>query len=365
MKVEVVIYIYLSVCIAMIIFNIVSIFVLRGRDRRITEHSADFVEEIKKELGREQLSAEHKRYIGKKLKRIHNLMAFDDSLEILAQEDKEAVKRYLLKLEPVFIYLTMEYYHKNDMQRAFFPYLIKKYEIMKGRSIGIIIDVLKELVRSSNVYCRENALEALYTIGDAENVAQALCCLDESLGFFHPKMICDGLLNFTGDRRELDRKLEEMFERFTIKMQVTILDYFRFSSGEHDEIMINILGDEKRNDELRYSAIRYFARYPSEAARPLLLYFAERKSGNWQYEAIAATALGSYPGARTEECLKTLLTCSNWYVRYNAAESFEKLGKDYDELIDVFEGSDRYAREMLQYRFDRKKIDERRRQENE
>jgi hypothetical protein len=45
-------------------------------------------------------------------------------------------------------------------------------------------------------------------------------------------------------------------------------------------------------------------------------------------------------------------------VRYNAADSLERLGVKYEEMIDVFEGGDRYASEMLRYRFDRKKLKE-------
>ena len=61
---------------------------------------------------------------------------------------------------------------------------------------------------------------------------------------------------------------------------------------------------------------------------------------------------------QTEEFLKDLLCDRNWYVRYNAADSLERLGVKYEEMIDVFEGGDRYASEMLRYRFDRKKLKE-------
>ena len=45
-------------------------------------------------------------------------------------------------------------------------------------------------------------------------------------------------------------------------------------------------------------------------------------------------------------------------MRYNAADSLERLGVKYEEMIDVFEGGDRYASDMLRYRFDRKKLKE-------
>ena len=58
------------------------------------------------------------------------------------------------------------------------------------------------------------------------------------------------------------------------------------------------------------------------------------------------------------EVLKGALSSRNWYVRYNAAQSLGALGLDYTDLIDIFEGDDRYAEEMLRYRFDQNKLKE-------
>ena len=44
-------------------------------------------------------------------------------------------------------------------------------------------------------------------------------------------------------------------------------------------------------------------------------------------------------------------------MRVNAAQSLEQLEVTYLELQDIFDGSDRYAREMLQYRFDQRELE--------
>ena len=46
----------------------------------------------------------------------------------------------------------------------------------------------------------------------------------------------------------------------------------------------------------------------------------------------------------------------NWYVRYNSATSLEKLGFDYEDLLGGAAGSDRYAREMLTYRLETRRL---------
>ena len=219
-----------------------------------------------------------------------------------------------------------------------------------------MVDSLLELVKEQNLYCRENALQALYSIGDADSVINALKILDKTGSFHHGKMITDGLLCFSGSVDELDGKLWEDFVEFSAVLKQAFLDYFRFSSGNHCEKMLQIMIDNRENQELRFSAIRYFAKYRYEPALKHLYAFAKEDSPVWEYRAIAAFTLGNYPADETERLLKKLLCDRNWYVRYNAADSLERLGIRYEEMIDIFEGRDRYAAEMLRYRFDRKKL---------
>ena len=358
MKVEILIYAYLAICAAMIVFNIVCIFVFRKRDKNIEKRSINFTDSVEEQLSKETVEDGHKKFLRKKLKKINHMMAFDETLEKLYAERPEEIRKYITELSQVFVFLTAEYSEKNKLQAAYFPYIIKKYHIFEGTAIPAVLDSLMNLVKEPDLYCRENALQALYSIGDADSVIQALKMLDRSGCFHHGKMIADGLLCFSGNSDELDNKLWGGFNGFSITMKQAALDYFRFSSGKHCEKMLQIMCDGEENRELRFSAIRYFAKYRNEAALPYLYEFAVADSPVWEYRAIAASALGSYPAAETEGLLKKLLCDRNWYVRYNAAESLERLGVRYEEMIDIFEGRDRYASEMLRYRLDRKKLKE-------
>ena len=118
--------------------------------------------------------------------------------------------------------------------------------------------------------------------------------------------------------------------------------------------MLEILKDETADNELRYSAIRYFEKFYNEDAKETLQAFAEgNKDLPWQYQAIASSALKTYQDQKTDKILKNNLSSSNWYVRLNSAKSCEALGFTYGELIDIFDGDDRYAREIIRYRLDR------------
>ena len=221
-----------------------------------------------------------------------------------------------------------------------------------------------EFLQEPSLYCRENALQAIYSTGDCSCVIKALKIIDNSGYFHHSKLLSDGLLDFTGNHSQLAAAIGRSFNDFSTQMKVTLLNYIRFDNPDCREEMMNLLIDEHQDDEIRFACIRYVGKYYYEPAHSILLDFAENtEERRWEYAAIASSALASYPSERTVAVLKQNLYSSNWYIRFNASESLEHLGLSYAELVDVFDGSDRYAREILQYRLDQRHAKEEEKQE--
>lgn len=359
MHVETMIYAYLAICASMIVFNCACIFVFRRRDSRLHRRSsrmeADILRQIQRIRAGEPVEERHQEYLRKKLVRTAGLMVFDETLDrLLAQAPGDAWD-YLREIRPVFTYLAMENKYRSPIKLTYFAYIVRKYRIVEGAAIHVLLDVMMKLLQEPSLYCRENALQAIYSSGDCGCVRRALHTVDESGRFHHAKLLTDGLLAFRGDQQQLTQALWSDFDHFSVSMQVVILDYIRFSGGDLRVELLQLLADTHRDDEIRFSCIRYFGKYPYEPAFPLLIAFAERsQEQRWEYAAIAATALAAYPGERTVEVLKKALDSSNWYVRFNAAKSLEGFHLTYLELSDVMESSDRYAREILQYRMDMK-----------
>lgn len=239
------------------------------------------------------------------------------------------------------------------MQLAYFAYVIAKYRILAGKATPLIVDIMMKLLEEPSLYCRENALQAIYSTGDYKYVLSAIKCVDESGRFHHEKLLTDGLLTFTGDHQQLAQVLWEHFETFSNSMQVVIIDYIRFSGTILNDEILYLLVDGKRDDELRFACIRYFWKHTDERAYPILLAFLEHPGNQrWEYASIAATALSSYPKERTILALKRAMNNSNWYIRFNASKTLESFHLTYQELGDVMDGRDRYAREILQYQMD-------------
>ena len=92
------------------------------------------------------------------------------------------------------------------------------------------------------------------------------------------------------------------------------------------------------------------------ALEPLLTFVRQKDPEQWEYVTVSASALSRYPGEATFSVLKEALHSANWYVRYAAAASLNALGAGYEDLLDIISGSDRYAREMVMYRLESRRM---------
>ncbi len=357
MKVETMLYVYLAVCACMIVFNLICVFIFRHRTKSLEDHSEKMQKKINQQfellLDGDHVEEKHCDYLRRKLRRSAGLLAFDKALEQLQNENKEITQSYLSEITAVFTYLVVGRQYRNVIKSTYLAYIIAKYRLIYGREVSLILNVMMQMLHESSIYCRENALQVIYSSADSDCVLHALRIVDNNPEFHHSKLLTDGLLTFEGDQRKLSLVLWNEFDKFSVSMRVVILDFIRFSGQIMHEEFLQLMADENQDDEIRFSCIRYFGKHPYERAYPLLLTFADiNGSRRWEYSAIAVSSLASYPGVRTVDVLKRALNSSNWYTRFNASKSLERFHLSYVELSNVLDGNDRYAREILQYRLD-------------
>ena len=264
---------------------------------------------------------------------------------------------YIRQTAPTIVSLTSSYRRKDDIVHLFYVFMVKKYGHLRHFHTSELVSNLRDLLDRGDPACAEGVLLAVYQIGDPEVVWKVLQQVDKTERFLHPKIIRDGLLSFSGIAQELQLLILDRLLDFSEQMQVNLLNYLRFSGGEHCERILQLLQSEETYDETRFSCIRYFGKHPYAPAYDLIAGFAAGESGRRiEYAIVALSVLRYYPSPRTVEILRTQINHSNWFVRYNATESLEYLGLEYQDLIDIFDGSDRLAREMLQYQFDQRYI---------
>lgn len=362
---EVLIYGYGAVCLSMIVFNIVYNIMLRRREPRTKKKAKRVRNALAESYGAPRRdgasvwpkAGEFLRASRLKLERYGDLMTLSEALlELLQGEQREAAERFIQKLQPELPALAEAYLKKDGMQTAYFAVFLQTYRRSSPYD-GQLLESLLSYAARETIYCRVNALDAFGAFGNADYMVKAVEQQDRMEAFLHEKVLTEGLLSFSGDHGELIEKLLEHFEDFSDRTRHSVLTYIRFQSGDCQEFMYRVMADENADRELRLSAIRYFGKYPWEPARGMLLAFAgDTEPLNWEYAAVAAAALKDYRGEDVTLALKSALYSSNWYVRYNAAVSLEAEGLSYSQLIDIMAGKDRYAREMMGYRLEERRL---------
>lgn len=360
---EIILYAYGIICVSMIIFNLTYNAILNSSDRRMDRADRHFSKAIEYQLNRirngEEVEEKYIKKLYRQLLYVNNLLVFDRAMdELLPVQSKEpAVQEYHRMLEPVFLRLALEYEHRENVQAAYFAYFLSKHRCRIQRGEDSIQTILVGYMRKDNLYCRINALAALYVFGSAENIVKAVKLQDRMRSFFHDKVLTDGLLSFTGDHRYLVQLLWASYRQFSTRTKLAVLNYIRYKSGDYKEEFFKIMMDAGADKELRLSAVRYFGKYQYEPAREQLMSFArDRNPNNWEYAAVSVSCLARYCGDDVVELLTEAVHSSNWYVRSNAADSLEAHGLDYSDLLRVVGGHDRYAREMMMYRLDARRI---------
>ena len=361
MKVEIVIYIYGAVCASMIVFNIIYNLLLKGSGSRMQNRCQKMRSKINAQISRlaagKNVEEAHLQELRRKLSHINHLMAFHQVLQEDMEKKPDLYREYRHQMRPVVIYMAAVYRDKENMQAGYFAYFLSCYTADKQMAMDSLQDILLDYVQKSNLYCRFNALQALYHFGTPETIAKALRIADDGSVFLHEKLITEGLLSYTGDYHALIEELWKNIMRYSPHTQLAILNYIRFRSGEYQREMYEIMMDKKADKELRLAAIRYCGKYPYEPVYgPLLAFVEDKDDTKWEFATVAASSLASYEGAAVIDALKEALHSSNWYVRYAAAQSLEHLHVNYGDVVDITAGSDRYAREMLMYRLESRKL---------
>ena len=361
---EVILYIYMASCISVLVFNILYIFADKYKGRALEKRSLSFVGEISAQIERLHEAGEpeaaHYKRLRNELKNPEKLWAFEYSvLTVMQQAPEEYTAEYLRSLRGVFLELAGVYRKRDTIEQAYFAYLIEKFRIDEGReSFDGIMDFLMDMITGKDVNARENAMRAFYAIGNESAILAIWRKLEDNEISHSRKLLADGLFSVQGDRKELAKLLFAHREEFGTTLFLPVMQFIRFFTGDFQQQFFTLLSGKNEDKEIQLEAIRYFRRYPYEPVREILQnYVRYQEYIDWEYAAMAASALASYPGEDTVFCLKEGLKAANWYVRLNCAEALiYGLGISRLRLFDVENGRDRYAREIIRYVLEKEQL---------
>lgn len=341
--VSMVIFLYIFIGAALLGFNVVYMLssslkkrILEYRIRKEMDEQRSVMENLSRRMDRR-----YRRRLYNKIKHEYGLLIFVEALERNGKRvEAGPVAAYMTACRGPLFDAAEVYRKKGAMERALFAYLISRLPEKAAPDYYRMGEILLGYLDHSTVYCRENVLQALYTLGNENALIRAFQTFQENGWHHEPKLLSDGLLHFRGDKNELARRMWN--QKWDEPMKVVLIRFMTRLEADMSDLVRPELTSE--HEELCFAAIRYFAAHRSAEVVPVLLRILQ---ADGETAVAAAQALGSYPGEAVKEALKAALRSRQWDVRRNAAQSLMKMDLTADDLQQLCTNEDTYAREMF------------------
>lgn len=353
MNISFIITVYMFICIALLLFNAVYVLRSEKKSRRQIRAEKFWTAAIEAECRRlergAECSAEHARQMQKRLTKIVELLAYQEAILVTSARRGQALtQRYLDSFHHSFFVLAVEYSRHPAMERSFYAQLISRYHPDRDNPSSRLAEVLLTYFDDSTVICRENVLQALYALGRAGAVEQALARMNQQGWHHHTRLLSDGLATFYGDREDLAWRLWRRCGTWTDSFQVAVVQFASGISDAFCPVFFEALQNPATGTERKFALIRYFQRHWYPPVKQVLLDLLKQEDSSGLAIA-AASALSRYPGEDTYQTLMRSLRSRSWYIRHNAASSLVALGGTYSDAAALRKQGDRYAAEMLEY----------------
>jgi len=343
-----VIEIYIIICVFLLVFDLAFLFVKNVRTNEVYRINDAFANRIREEIARHRnqgaFSEEFSEMLQSKLHKTKNLV----TLQNVVGDDIEAWEWFRLAI----LNQLDVYRKKTDYEQAYYTYLISTFDYDVQKNPPAFNSMFLEFLESKSLYIFANTMMALYRGGETELLLDAIEIISERGAFYHKKLFVDGLLESKADFTELNPCLVERFEKYSPYVQDCLLDFFRLNGyGDAVELCIRLMEDEKTDTQVRYTAMRFFNKYTNDHAREYLLGILEQGEERWVEQVLAIQALATHRDLEVWQAVGRKIYSHNWFVRINAVDYMHRSGLNREQVFDILYMRDRYANEALLYQF--------------
>lgn len=339
--------VYMIICV-LLLFDISFLVVKNHLNQEFYPKNQELEQKLREEAAlRRQSGAFSQGFIedlSRKLGKIRNLITLMDVLET-----EEGAADWF---RPMIFAQIEAYQKKNDYEQAYYAYVAASFDYSKERVPLDFAAKFMSFLESKSLYTFANAMNALYQFGEASLLVTALDEVDKRQGFYHKKLLVDGLLASKADFSELDEALRTRFDQYTPFLQECLLDFFRMNGYDASELCMRLIkSGESVSSEVRYSAMRYFSKYPSDASRAYFLEVLQKEEALWIEQMMAIQALGNYEDDAVKEAVLKKVNSRIWYVRTYAIAYLHRLGLTQEKIYDILCLRDKYADDALIYQY--------------
>lgn len=344
---SIILWIYILLCIALLLFDI---FFLLFQNRRslVAYRKNDALERQLREAiaARQDAGAfppDFTETLPRKLSKTRNLLTLQEVIE-----DDPLAKTWF---RPYVMEKMGEYARKSDGEQAYFTYLLSTFDYTQETPSAASLHELLGFLDTKSLYTFSNTMNCLYAIGEVSPLIEAMEKIDARTGFYHKKLLVDGLLSVRANVEALDKRLAENFSRYSPQLQECLLDYFRLRGCDAAGLCMRVLKNDKSDPQVRYTAMRYFAKYPNRESYAYLMESLGNEEATWVQQLLAIQGLQRYDTPAVRAAISEKVTSANWHVRINAVKYLHDHGMDRNEILEILERRDRYTNEALLYQY--------------
>lgn len=337
LSIERIIYVYIFVCLSVIVFNIGHVFITEYQNRKY-ENTKRWIQKIlPNELNQ----------TGGLLNKLISKMASIDFLntfvDVLMDVEIEKRETYIKQIAPSILSLSGQYKNKKEVIQACFAFNLSRIH-MGDYMNDELLEMLMRLLSSEDPYSRQNALLVFYRCHNPEYIIKAYIILNNMNIYHYDKLIIDGTLSFLGDKTMLGYGLLNLYLDLNEEFKLIVINVLKgIDYPFYDEV--NDIYYLTQNMEIQIAILRYFARWKYPPFEQVFYNLLSNTQQNWELRAVSASCLRSYPNRVNQALLKMTIQDSNWYVRYNSAESLAAISKGVTE--EQFD--DPYASDIMKY----------------
>lgn len=348
----IVIQIYLFICICLFLFDIFFLMLKNHRNQEFFPKNSKLEELINQEIEQHTktgvFSDSFESNLASKLKKTNNLITLMEVLEI----NPEAYPWFKV----LVMNLIQEYQKKSDYEQAYYTYAISKFDYELDPVSGDFAAKFVEFLDSKSLYTFSNAMDAIYKFGNTNLLINAVSKVDKRQGSYHEKLITDGLLLSKANFDELNPRLVNNFFEYSPFMQKALLNYLRMSGFDVKNLCLKLIHDGDLIDrEVRYSAMRYFIKYPCSESKQIFLDILEKNEKEdepvWIEQMLAIQGLEKDNSPSVYQSISKLATSPDWYVRTKAVAYLHSHGLNRDEIFEILSRRDRYTDDALLYQY--------------
>lgn len=339
--------IYIILCVALVLFDLVFLAVKNYKNYELYPRNTDFEEQLRKEITLRRETGAFTEEFTKKYPRMLSKTKNLITLQTVLEEERDAADWFRQA-----IYDQIEVYSKKtDYEQAYYTYIISSFDYTNEDVTPEFAKRFMEFLDSKSLYTFSNTMNALYRFGNVNLLLLAIDKADERGKFYHKKLLLDGVLASRVDQNVLIEKLTERFPQYSPHMQDCLLDIFRMGKGDASSLCMELMCSTDTDEQVRYSAMRYFAKHPNDEARAFFLNILTDDQIGWVDQMLAVQVLSRYSDTDVYEAIKKKATSYHWHVRTNAVEYLHRQGISREEITDILKTQDRYAGEALLYQY--------------